>query len=256
MTDMALIAPFMHTDSMNDAVARRTPRKQKGTSQAAHAVPVDAGDRDHAVDGVGYVAGTSLASHAKLDEDLLIGAKLRHARMVQKLRLKDLAERVGCSESMLSKVENDQVRPSLKILHRIAAELHTSIGALFSEGGGDHNKVVMRRGERPIIRTDVIGRPTAAGVRLESLVPDPESRLLYGSIHIVEPGRGSEGDIQHKGEEIGYLLEGELDLSVDGVTYHLSAGDSFFFDSSLPHGYKNPGHITTKVVWINTPPTF
>ncbi len=198
---------------------------------------------------------TRSRNHASSEDDLQIGAKLRHARMVQQLRLKDLAERVGCSESMLSKVENDQVRPSLKILHRLAAELNTSIGALFS-GGGDRNKIVMRRSERPIIRTNVIGRPTAAGVRLECLVPDPENRLLYGSIHIVEPGGGSGGDIQHKGEEIGYLLEGELDLTVDGTTYRLLPHDSFFFDSSLPHRYKNPGQVTTKVVWINTPPTF
>jgi transcriptional regulator with XRE-family HTH domain len=188
-------------------------------------------------------------------DNILIGAKLRHARMLLKLRLKDVAASVGCSESMLSKVENDQVKPSLKILHRLAAELNTSIGALFSNID-DANRIVMRRHERPVIRTNVIGRPNAAGVRLECLVPDPANRLLYGSIHIVEPGGGSEGYIEHKGEEIGYLLEGELLLTVDGTQYHLYSGDSFFFDSSLPHGYKNPGEVTTKVVWINTPPTF
>ena len=193
-------------------------------------------------------------SESSLD-NILIGAKLRHARMLLKLRLKDVAASVGCSESMLSKVENDQVKPSLKILHRLAAELNTSIGALFSNID-DANRVVMRRHERPVIRTNTIGRPNAAGVRLECLVPDPANRLLYGSIHIVEPGGGSEGLIEHRGEEIGYLLEGELLLTVDGVQYHLYSGDSFFFDSSLAHGYKNPGEVTTKVVWINTPPTF
>lgn len=188
-------------------------------------------------------------------DNILIGAKLRHARMLLKLRLKDVASSVGCSESMLSKVENDQVKPSLKILHRLAAELNTSIGALFSNID-DANRIVMRRHERPVIRTNTIGRPNAAGVRLECLVPDPANRLLYGSIHIVEPGGGSEGYIEHRGEEIGYLLEGELLLTVDGTQYHLYSGDSFFFDSSLSHGYKNPGEVTTKVVWINTPPTF
>lgn len=188
-------------------------------------------------------------------EDLQIGAKLRHARKVQKLKLKELAARVGCSESLLSKVENDQAKPSLKILHRLVSELDTSIGALFSSAS-DENKIVMRRAERPIIRTNVVGRPTAAGVKLECLVPDPANRLLYGSIHIVEPKGGSEGAIQHQGEEIGYVLEGELELTVDGTKYHIYPGDSFFFDSSLAHGYHNPGNITTKVLWINTPPTF
>jgi len=188
-------------------------------------------------------------------EDLQIGVKLRHARKIQGLRLIDLAKTIGCSESLLSKVENEQVKPSLKILHRLASELHTSIGALFS-GSSTDNRVVMRRTERPIIRTNAIGRPDSAGVRLECLIPDPANRLLYGSIHIVEPGGGSEGFIQHKGEEVGYVLEGELELTVDGTSYHLFPGDSFFFDSNLPHGYRNPGRVTTRVVWVNTPSTF
>lgn len=184
-----------------------------------------------------------------------IGAKLRHARKVQGLRLRDVAAVIGCSESMLSKVENDRVMPSVKVLHRLAAALQTSISELFVAPGQD-DAIVMRQHERPIIRTHAIGRGAAPGVHLESLVPPTGGRLLYGSIHIVEPMGESGGAIEHKGEEIGYVLEGELELTVDGKTYHLDQGDSFCFDSSLPHCYSNPGSTTTKVLWINTPPTF
>jgi transcriptional regulator with XRE-family HTH domain len=187
--------------------------------------------------------------------DLQIGAKLRHARRMRGLRLKELAERVGISESMLSKVENEQVKPSLKTLHKLAAELHTTIGALF--GGVSHDSgIVMRRADRPSIGTKSVGREGAAGVRLECLLPDPIDKLLYASIHVVEPGGGSEGSIEHQGEEVGYVLEGELELIVDGKSYHLHEGDSFFFRSNLPHGYRNPGRKQTRVVWVNTPSTF
>lgn len=188
-------------------------------------------------------------------EGLQIGAKLRHARRMRGLRLKELADRIGCSESMLSKVENERVRPSLKTLHRLASELETSIGALFV-GTKPDDGVVMRRADRPVISTNAMGRGGAAGVRLESLLPDPTDKLLYASIHVVEPGGGSEGTIQHHGEEVGYVLEGEFELHVDGRTYQLYPGDSFFFPSNLPHGYRNPGATTTRVVWVNTPSTF
>ena len=188
-------------------------------------------------------------------DELQIGAKLRHARRVRGLRLKELATLVGCSESMLSKVENEQVRPSLKTLHRLASELNTSIGALF--GGPSHgDSIVMRKADRPTIATRSVGRPGAVGVRLECLLPDPVAKLLYASIHVVEPGAGSEGSIEHQGEEVGYVLEGEFELVVDGQTYQLHQGDSFYFRSSLPHGYRNPGAATTRVVWVNTPSTF
>jgi transcriptional regulator with XRE-family HTH domain len=187
--------------------------------------------------------------------ELQVGAKLRHARRVRGLRLKELAERVGCSESMLSKVENEQVRPSLKMLHRLAQELETSIGALFGRPSEDAG-IVMRKAERPSISISPVGREGPAGVRIECLLPDPVDKLLYASIHVVEPGGGSEGTIEHQGEEVGYVLEGEFELTVDGRTYHLRQGDSFFFASNLPHGYRNPGRTAARVVWVNTPSTF
>jgi transcriptional regulator with XRE-family HTH domain len=43
-----------------------------------------------------------------------LGAKLRHARKVKKLRLKDVALEVGCSESLLSKIECDKTTGSVR----------------------------------------------------------------------------------------------------------------------------------------------
>lgn len=186
---------------------------------------------------------------------LQVGAKLRHARRARGLKLKELSTLVGCSESMLSKIENEQAQPSLKMLHKIAAELDTSIGALFGKAGHEAG-VVMRMAERPSIGTGSVGRPGSAGVRIESLLPDPVDKLLYASIHVVQPGGGSEGFIRHQGEEVGYVLEGELKLMVDGKAYLLGAGDSFFFASNLAHGYVNEGKVVTRVVWVNTPSTF
>lgn len=187
------------------------------------------------------------------EKNLRIGAKLRHARKVKGYRLADLAERVGCSEGFLSKLENNKVKPSLQLLHKIVGELNTSIGSLF-EAEHESDGVVMRKGKRRRIHTGAFRR--AEGVSIECLVPNPEVRLLYGAIHIVAPGGGSEGHITHEGEEVGFILEGELNLEVNGESYHLAQGDSFFFQSDLPHGYRNPTDRTTRILWVNTPSTF
>lgn len=167
------------------------------------------------------------------DVPLRIGFRLRHARKVMGLRLRELAERVGCSESFLSKIENDKVNPSLQMLHRIVSELNFSIGEILSQDI-EKNQVVMRAGQRPVIRM-VPSRETE-GTSVEWLVPPGDSRLLAGSIHSVNPGGGSLGTIAHEGEEFGFILEGELELEVDGKVYSLQVGDSFFFRSDLPHG--------------------
>ncbi|MET4806187.1 cupin domain-containing protein [Limibacillus sp. MBR-115] len=190
-----------------------------------------------------------------MEGSIRLGIKLKHARLVQNMRLVDLAKKVGCSESLLSKVENDKAQPSLQMLHRIAAVLGTSIGRLFTETS-DTDRIVSRKGERLIIPASSASDRKRTNVELEWLVPYPESKLLSGSIHIVAPSGGSEGKITHEGEEVGFVLEGQLELTVDDETYLLEQGDSFCFASDRPHGYRNPGKVVTRVIWINTPATF
>ncbi len=184
-----------------------------------------------------------------------IGLKLHHARLTKGLNLKQVASAVGCSESFLSKLENDRVRPSLAMLHRLVGALEINVTALFNDADTDSRPVlVLRPGDRQVIQVDPLWR--GKGIELERLIPNARGALLQANVHVVAPGSSSDGMIQHDGEEIGYILEGKLDLTVDGVTYRLEEGNSFFFSSSLPHGYRNPGKIKTRVLWVNSPPTF
>jgi len=184
---------------------------------------------------------------------LRVGAKLKAARKARRLNMRDLALRVGCSESLISKIENDRVTPSLPTLHKIAAELGTSIGKMFSEENADSG-FVSRHGQRPIISVDAIGRETGVGIRLEGVAIDGE--LLYSSIHVVDAGGDSGGFIQHVGEELAYVLEGTVEINLDGKIHVLGQGDSIFFPSEVPHSYRNPGREVARILWINTPPTF
>jgi quercetin dioxygenase-like cupin family protein/DNA-binding XRE family transcriptional regulator len=183
------------------------------------------------------------------------GSRLRHARLTKGMSLKQVSELAGCTESFLSKVENEKVNPSLTMLHRIVAVLELNTAALFSQRDVNAGPVaVMRAGERPLIKVDPLRR--GPGIQLERLVANPEAALLQANIHRVAAKGSTEGWIQHDGEELGYVISGELELTVDGVTQRVSAGDSFFFHSNLPHGYRNPGTQEAVVVWVNTPPTF
>lgn len=182
-----------------------------------------------------------------------IGTKLRMMRRMNKMRLKDVAEAVDCSESLLSKIENNKVEPSLKVLHRITAVLGTTIAELFA-ARRENEITVQHEGERKVVVT----RATEHGgaVSLERIIPFGDDQLLDSNIHIVDPKTDSGGDITHAGEEVGYVLEGTLELTIEDVTYYLSAGDSFYFRSELRHRYYNPGEVTARVLWVNTPPTF
>ncbi|KEA53371.1 MULTISPECIES: cupin domain-containing protein [Mangrovibacter] len=182
-----------------------------------------------------------------------LGMRLRHARLVREMTLKQLASQVNCSESFLSKLENDAANPSLTMLHHLAKTLETSVSDLMSEDwAGD--SPVMKPAQRH--RKRFLQRNKKGGIELENLTWHHKGGLLQGDIHIIEPGVKSDALIEHQGEEMGYVLEGILELRIGEETWQLEAGDSFYFPSHLPHGYSNPGKSVTKVLWVNTPVTF
>lgn len=187
-------------------------------------------------------------------ESVKIGIRLRHARLVKGYLLRDVAELVGCSVSLLSKFENDRATPSLTMLHRLTTVLGINIAALFDRETS-FDGVVMAQGSRPVIDIQD-GNGQQGAIRLERLIPYREGHLLQASIHIVAPGADSEGCISHEGEEVGYVLEGRLELTVEQETFQIGTGDSFVFNSDRSHSYSNPGPGVARVLWVNTPPTF
>ncbi|MDH3582455.1 MAG: cupin domain-containing protein [Hyphomicrobiales bacterium] len=183
-----------------------------------------------------------------------IGYQLKRARLLKGLRLLDVAEAIGLSSSLISKIENNKINPSLSTLHRLAQVLETSVSALFAMDE-KLDKVVLKQEERPIAGK-VQGIVQWEGIEAEIMIPYEEGRLLEGFVFVMEPGGHSGGVLQHDGEECGYVLEGELEIVVGGKTHHLKTGSSFFFYSNVPHSYRNPGKTVARVIWINTPPTF
>lgn len=201
-------------------------------------------------------AGRHADNRRKEDQPPAIGVRIRHARLTKGLSLRQLGNMAGCSESFVSKVEHNRVRPSLATLHRLVSALEINFAALFAESGSEENGPVFiyRSGKRPLIH--MAPSRVGDGITLERLIPHSSGVLLQANVHIVAPNSASAGLIEHEGEELGYVLEGELELQVEDKFYHLFAGDSFFFNSSLAHGYRNMSGSRASILWVNTPPSF
>ena len=182
-----------------------------------------------------------------------IGSRLHHARLLRETRMKDIAMAACCSESLISKIENNKVMPSLRVLHRICEALNMSLGDLLATNTENAN-VVTKAGDRRVVAIDSLRK--GAGIKMERLVPYAKGHLLQGNIHIIAPGGSSDGEITHGGEEVGYVISGEIELKVNGQVHVVSRGDSFCYRSELPHGYRNVGKVEARVLFVNTPPTF
>ena len=60
----------------------------------------------------------------------------------------------------------------------------------------------------------------------------------------------------HEGEETGVLVEGRLELTVGDETFVLECGDSYYFDSTKPHRFRNPFEAPARLISATTPANF
>jgi transcriptional regulator with XRE-family HTH domain len=194
-------------------------------------------------------AAAAVAAPSRRD-DLQIGGRLKHARLLAGVRMRELALKVGCTESMISKIENARVVPSLPMLKRLVEALDRDLTSFF--GSDPHAPgIVQRARERPVATTDPIR--TGRGVSYERLVPFGAGNLLEGNIHVIDADGTKHDPITHQGETVGYVIQGKLELTIEGTRYLLSTGDSFFFKNHLTNSYRNPGPSKARVLWVNTP---
>jgi len=79
----------------------------------------------------------------------------------------------------------------------------------------------------------------------------PQHECVFGSAELA-PG-ASIGRHFHDGYEIGYVLEGEAEVTVDGEpAKHMKAGESYRIDPRKPHDVRNVGTGPAKAIatWI------
>ena len=85
--------------------------------------------------------------------------------------------------------------------------------------------------------------------------PNRQMRMLR---ELYAPGAhtGDEPIVHKEGEECGFVVRGTIELTIDGQANILSAGDGYYFPSTLPHRFRNIGPEEAEIISANTPASF
>jgi len=177
-----------------------------------------------------------------------VGKQLRAVRMAFGLSQRELAKRAGVTNGMISLIEQGRVSPSVGSLQKILGSFPMTMAEFFTRDMDSHENVVFRAGDLPDVGTGPIHYRLVAASRR-----DRKMSILWESY---EAGADTGEDLlTHSGEEGGVVVEGELELTVAGQTWLLGPGDAYYFDSRLPHRFRNPGEAPARIVSANSPPT-
>jgi transcriptional regulator with XRE-family HTH domain len=178
-----------------------------------------------------------------------IGQKMKELREARRLNLKQLAELVECTPSLISQLERGKADPSISMLKKIAKALNVNIVDFFMTEV-NHGDVVTK----PRDRVDIQLKRWDA--KIQSLVKSVVNKKMQPFYTVIKPGGGSHGMYSHEGEEFGFIIQGELELMLNDKIHKVHENESFYFSSQIPHNWGNKGKEDVIVIWVITPPTF
>jgi transcriptional regulator with XRE-family HTH domain len=176
-------------------------------------------------------------------EDL--GKRLRALRKEQGLTLVQLGQRVGLSASYLSQIERSVTTPSLARLTAIARALDVEVRYFFEDDVSSPCIIKLNQGKRLSGTADVL---------VELLSADLTDKKIQPYRLVCQPGASRNQPPTHPGEEFGFVLTGQLTVTVGEETFVLKAGDSIHYQTLQPHSWRNEGNKVCIAVWAVSPP--
>jgi transcriptional regulator with XRE-family HTH domain len=200
-----------------------------------------------------------------------LGDRLRAERLRRGLSLRALARQVGVSASMISQIEMGRSRPSVSTLYAMTTALGLSLedvftqaataapAAMLDEAAGAEGTPIAGVGASPSHRAGPHVRPEDrqcltldSGVTWERLgqLPHHNTDFLLITYPPGATSSSSGGLMRHSGSEYGYVIAGELTLTLGFDDIQLRPGDAVCFESTTPHRYRNDGTEPAIGVWF------
>ena len=168
---------------------------------------------------------------------------IRKSRQQNGMTLKELSDKAGVSIGYLSQVERAHAAPSLGTLAQIADAL----------GIGLEHFIVRPKASDAVSRAD--RRPqfsvSDSGITYETLSAAFPGYELSSFILNCPVGFQSE-QFQHEGEEIIYILEGEIEQALGDERFRLRPGDSLHYDGTTQHSWRVLGDVPVRILWTGT----
>ncbi|HLS27104.1 MAG TPA: XRE family transcriptional regulator [Opitutales bacterium] len=179
---------------------------------------------------------------------VFLAQRIREIRKKRILTLEQLAERSQLTQSVLSKVENSRVTPSLSALSRIAAALGVTLSELVEGIDEERPMTVMRHGEAPLFHDDHSNEqrefrslaPTRHQKRIEPLIGKLAAKTDWQPLPV------------QNDELFIYVIKGALEIRSGDEKCELKTGDSLYLDATDSVETQNPTSSPAEFLCILT----
>jgi len=179
-----------------------------------------------------------------------VGEIVHRLRKSKKMTLLELSNESGVALATLSRMENGKMTGTLESHIKICRALETNLPDLYKDISSSKKTIELRP---RTARADVFVHDNkAASEMLASNFTNKKMMPLL--IKIGKSGRTHSEETKSGVERFVYILEGKVEANIGDNMYALVKGDTLYFESSLPHFFKNSGSVEARLISVTTPP--
>ena len=177
-----------------------------------------------------------------------LGMRLKELRTRRGFSQTELAKLVGVTPSTISQVESDSIYPSLPALLKMAEVLAVDLSSFFKEKTEIDNRVVFPAAAAMDAKLPNVPEGSYSARLLTPVDFDPKTEPYL--IEIPPETSLPSHFFIHKGEEVGYVLAGKLQIKMENSVYTARAGDMIYLTAAMPSQWRNDGADVARLLWI------
>jgi quercetin dioxygenase-like cupin family protein/DNA-binding XRE family transcriptional regulator len=157
-----------------------------------------------------------------------IPGRIRELREIMEISAMDMAADIKVPLETYVKYENGEADIPISVLYHIAGRLGSNVTVLITgEDPRMESAAVCRKGKGVQVER-------FPGYEYSSLAYNFKGRTMEPLLVLLDSSRPT-GQLSHFGQEFNFVVEGKMKVTVDRTEYVLVAGDSIYFDATLPH---------------------
>lgn len=162
-----------------------------------------------------------------------IGSRIKEVRIRLGMSQKELADKVDLTPSFISQLENNQISPSLNSFIQITEALGINLTELLLKE--TKHKELHWHITRESIRQRLFEK--GSGYSMYTVVSNGNA-LAY--LTVINKGeRLNKHFLQHKKNELIYVLKGKVSVKIDNNEREICAGDTLYLKDSVPSEWQN-----------------
>jgi len=179
-----------------------------------------------------------------------LGSQLKRLRQRRQLTVRAVAARSGVSHATISLIERDKTSPSVDTLSAMLDALGTTLVSFFND------LQVLEPGSPFYTDEDLVEIGDEESISYRMLGMKHPNRHILMMRETYQVGADTGGAFSHNAQEAGFVLKGQVEITIGAEVSVLGPGDGYYFDSQSPHRFRNVGREEAEIISAVSPPTY